>query len=335
MGTPNDTAKHTLLALVLAVPILAADPAFAKKMYRWVDDSGNVYFSDQVPPDQVQHKRETLNEKARVTDVLEKAKTAEQLTQQKRLDELRKEQEKIIAKQAANDKVLLSTFRNVDDLQKAIANKLAALDAARKVIEGNIELLESQLRQQQQQAANLERSGSKLPEKLLGDIAASKQQIEAAKQDLQRHQAERQNSEKEFKADVARFQFLTQSQKTGKTDKSSLAASNASNELGLFVCEDAIQCEKAWKIAGEFVANNSTTDQDVESEKLIMRAAPQTDTDLSLSASLLERNDVRQIFLDIRCRQSSLGLELCASAKAQAIREAFAPFIQSQLAAQQ
>ncbi|WFP48746.1 DUF4124 domain-containing protein [Methylomonas sp. EFPC3] len=335
MGTPNNTAKRILLALALVMPMLAADPAFAKKMYRWVDDSGNVYFSDQVPPDQIQHKRETLNEKARVTDVVEKAKTAEQLTQQKRLDELRKEQEKIITKQAANDKVLLSTFRSVDDLEKAIANKLAAIDAARKVIEGNIDLLESQLRQQQQQAANLERSGSKLPDKLLGDIAASKQQIDAAKQDLQRHQVERQNSEKEFKADVARFQFLTQSQKTGKTDKSSLAASNASNELGLFVCEDAVQCEKAWKIAGEFVASNSTTGQDVESEKLIMRAAPQTDTDLSLSASLLERNNVRQIFLDVRCRQSSLGLELCASAKTQAIREAFAPFIQSQLAAQQ
>ncbi|ANE57572.1 hypothetical protein AYM39_03005 [Methylomonas sp. DH-1] len=315
--------------------MLAAGPAFAKKMYRWVDDNGNVYFSDQVPPDQVQHKRETLNEKARVTNVVEKAKTAEQIAQQKRLDELRKEQEKIIAKQAANDKVLLSTFRNIEDLQKAIANKTAALDAARKVIEGNIDLLESQLRQQQQQAANLERSGSKLPDKLLNDIAASKQQIEFAKQDLQRHQLERQNSEKEFKADIARFQFLTQTQRTGKTDKSSLAASNASNELGLFVCEDAVQCEKAWKIAGEFVASNSTTGQDVESEKLIMRAAPQTDTDLSLSASLLENNNVRQIFLDIRCRQSSLGTELCASAKAQAIREAFAPYIQSQLAAQQ
>lgn len=335
MATPNNPAKRTLLALALAMPMLAADPAFAKKMYRWVDDNGNVYFSDQVPPDQVQHKRETLNEKARVTNIVEKAKTAEQIAQQKRLDELRKEQEKIIAKQAANDKVLLSTFRNIEDLQKAIANKSAALDAARKVIEGNIELLESQLRQQQQQAANLERSGSKLPEKLLNDIAASKQQIEFAKQDLQRHQAERQNSEKEFKADIARFQFLTQTQKTGKTDKSSLAASNASNELGLFVCEDADQCEKAWRIAGEFVANNSTTGQDVESEKLIMRAAPQTDTDLSLSVSLLESNNVRQIFLDIRCRQSSLGVELCASAKAQAIREAFAPYLQSQLAAQQ
>ncbi|AMK77469.1 hypothetical protein A1342_11590 [Methylomonas methanica] len=312
------------------------EPAYAKKMYRWVDENGNVYFSDQVPPDQVQHKRETLSEKARVLDVLEKAKTAEQIAQQKRLDALRKEQEKIIAKQNANDKVLLSTFRSIDDMNKALSNKMASFDAGRKVIEGNIERLEQQLKQQQQQAANLERGGSKIPPKLLTDIATSKQQIEAGKQELARHQQDKQTNEKEFKADIARFQFLTQSNSDGKpSNGDSLAASNASNELGLFVCQDAAQCEKAWKIAGEFVATNSTTGQDVESEKLIMRAAPQKDDDLSLSVSLLERNNSQQIFLDIRCRQSSIGNELCAGAKAQSIRQAFAPFIQSSLAAQQ
>ncbi|MBD9354720.1 DUF4124 domain-containing protein [Methylomonas albis] len=333
---PHAAIKRTLI-LVLALLFAMDEAAFAKKMYRWVDENGNVYFSDQVPPDQVQHKRETLSEKARVLDVLEKAKTAEQIVQQKRLDALRKEQEKIIAKQNANDKVLLSTFRSIDDMNKALSNKMASLDAGRKVIEGNIERLEQQLQQQQQQAANLERGGSKIPPKLLTDIATSKQQIDAGKQDLARHQQDQQNSEKEFKADIARFQFLTQANnsdgKPGNGDN--LAASNASNELGLFVCQDTAQCEKAWKIAGEFVATHSTTGQDVESEKLIMRAAPQKDDDLSLSVSLLERNNNLQIFLDIRCRQSSMGNELCSGAKAQSIRQAFAPFIQSSLAAQQ
>jgi ribosomal protein L15 len=165
------------LALLLAM----GEPAYAKKMYRWVDENGNVYFSDQVPPDQVKHKRETLSEKARVLDVLEKAKTAEQIAQQKRLDALRKEQEKIIARQNANDKVLLSTFRSIEDMNKALTNKMASFDAGQKVIEGNIERIQQQLQQQQQQAANLERGGSKIPPKLLADIAASKQQIEAGK----------------------------------------------------------------------------------------------------------------------------------------------------------
>lgn len=333
---PHAAIKRTLI-LALALLFAMDEAAFAKKMYRWVDENGNVYFSDQVPPDQVQHKRETLSEKARVLDVLEKAKTAEQIAQQKRLDALRKEQEKIIAKQNANDKVLLSTFRSVDDMNKALSNKMASFDAGRKVIEGNVERLEQQLQQQQQQAANLERGGSKIPPKLLADIATSKQQIDAGKQELARHQQDQQNSEKEFKADIARFQFLTQANSSnGKPNNGdNLAASNASNELGLFVCQDTAQCEKAWKIAGEFVAMHSTTGQDVESEKLIMRAAPQNDDDLSLSVSLLERNSNLQIFLDIRCRQSSIGNELCAGAKAQSIRQAFAPFIQSSLTAQQ
>lgn len=316
--------------------LLSGEPAFAKKMYRWVDENGNVYFSDQVPPEQVQHKRETLSEKARVLDVVEKAKTAEQLEQQKRLDALRKEQEKIIAQQASNDKVLLSTFRNLEDMNRALENKMAAFDGSRKVIEGNIERLELQLQQQQKQAADHERNARKVPEKLLADIAATKQQIDATKQELSRHVSERQTAEKEFKADMSRFQFLTQSAGDAKSTGKSLAESNANNALGLFVCQDVEQCEKAWKIAGEFVAKHSTTAQDVETDKLIMRAAPTKDDDLSLSVSKLDQTGgQQQIFLDIRCRQSTLGTELCAGGKVQTIRQGFAPFIQSQLTPQQ
>lgn len=324
--------KFMIVGLAL---LLGSESAVAKKMYRWVDDNGNVYFSDQVPPDQVKHQRETLSEKARVLEITEKAKTAEQLEQQKRLDALRKEQEKIVAKQAGNDKVLLSTFRTLDDMHRTLENKLAALDVEQRVIEGNVKRFEIQLMHQQQQAADDERNARKVSEKLLTEIAASKQQIEEARQELVRHIAERQATEKEFKADMARFQFLTQSGSDAKTTGKSLADNNAGNVLGLFVCQDATQCEKAWKIASTFVAEHSTTPQDVETNKLIMRGPPVKDDDLSLSASLLNQKGQLQIFLDIRCKQSTLGAELCAGSKAQAIRQEFAPYIQQQLTSQQ
>ena len=322
--------------LILALALISCESAFAKKMYRWVDDEGNVFFSDQVPPDQVQYKRETLSEKAKVLGVVEKAKTPEQIDLQKRLDALRKEQEKIIAKQASNDKVLLSTFRSLEDMNKALENKLAAFDVEQKVIAGNIKRFEQQLQQQEQQAADHERNARKVPEKLLADITASKQQVEVAKQELDRNIAERQKSEKEFKADMVRFQFLTQPGGEAKITGKSLAESNAVNSLGLFICQDDAQCDKAWKIAGEYVVKYSTTGQDVESENLIMRATPAKDDDLSLSVSKLDHGKGRQqIFLDVRCRQSSLGAELCSGGKVQALREGFAPFIQSQLTSQQ
>lgn len=312
----------------------APKAAQQKKMYRWIDENGNVYFSDQVPPDQVQFKRDTLNEKVRVLDTVEKAKTQEQIEQQRRLDSLRKEQEKLISKQASNDKVLLATYRTIDDMQRAFDNKLGALEVEKKITEGNQKRYEQQLQQQQLQAAEHERNAQKVPEKLLNDMAASKRQIEAVKQELVRQGQEKEQAELEFKSDMARFQFLTHGGNSVTNNQRDYTVSNANSELGLYVCKDQAQCEKAWLAAGEFVAKYSTTPENVANPELVMRAAPLNDDDISLSVSKLQNKGPLQIFLDIRCKQSPVGKELCASEKAQAIRRGFVPYLELQLSSQ-
>ncbi|MFZ2403646.1 MAG: DUF4124 domain-containing protein, partial [Methylobacter sp.] len=57
---------------------LSSQPAIAKKMYRWVNENGETIFSDQVPPEHAQLRRESLNEKGRVVEITEQAKTKEQ-----------------------------------------------------------------------------------------------------------------------------------------------------------------------------------------------------------------------------------------------------------------
>lgn len=313
-----------------------AQDLYAKKMYRWVDDNGRVFFSDQVPQDQIQHKREELNESARVVDVVEEAKTQEQIELEQRLEKLRREQEKIIAKQKSHDKVLLSTFRNVEDMKLALRGKMSALDAQRKVAEGNQVRLELQLDQQQKQAASYERNGQKVPQKLLDEIAATKEQIDTVKIEIARHLQKRRAVKKEFETDIERFIFLTQS----KTEPSRLSGKSAeykaANELGLFVCENQRQCDKAWGLARSFVAKYSTTPVDIDTDKLIMRAPPKEEDDLSLSVSKMELGERRQqIFLDIRCRKSTIGIELCAGPKVKRIRHSFSKYIESGLAPEQ
>ncbi|MDD2758970.1 MAG: DUF4124 domain-containing protein [Methylomonas sp.] len=329
--------NYIALLLTLTLSSLGVTDVYAKKkLYRWVDEQGNVFFSDQIPPDQVQHKRETLNEKAQVLDTLEKARTPEELARLKRLEELRKEQEKIIAKQAAAYKVLLATYRNLDDINRALENKLALLDGKKRVIDGNMKSLELQLRHQQEQAANHERNAQKVPEKLLKDIASTRQQIASTEQELAKHEQERQTTEREFRADIARFEFLTRDATDNQAVQRRLAASNANSEIGLFECPDAEQCQKAWRFAAEFVYKHATTERDVETDKLIMTAAPVYDNDFSLSASLLTQTDNSQlIFLDIRCKTSNIGQDLCNSEKAQTLRRDFSAYIQSQLSSQQ
>jgi hypothetical protein len=110
MRTSDSTTYVVITALIL---MLGAQSVLAKKMYRWVDEQGNVRYSDQVPPDQIKHRRESLSESARVLEVVEKEKTKAQRELEKRLLVLRKQQDEIIAKQKSHDKVLLSTFRTV------------------------------------------------------------------------------------------------------------------------------------------------------------------------------------------------------------------------------
>ena len=107
----------------------------------------------------------------------------------------------------------------------------------------------------------------------------------------------------------------------------------AAVELGLYLCGSPAQCEKAWESAHQFVRTFSTRPTDINNEKLLMTAEPAADSDLSLSVSKIDMgNNQQQLFLDIRCRQSSLGMELCASDKVRDIRTSFRTYIENGVA---
>jgi hypothetical protein len=111
------------------------------------------------------------------------------------------------------------------------------------------------------------------------------------------------------------------------------ASLKEANELGLFFCENDKQCNKVWELARDFINKYSTTPPDIYNDKLIMNRAPATDNDMSLSLSKITiDNDNYELFLDIRCRESVAGKELCAGEKARAIRSAFRPYINEALA---
>jgi hypothetical protein len=108
----------------------------------------------------------------------------------------------------------------------------------------------------------------------------------------------------------------------------------AAVELGLYLCNSSSQCAKAWESAHQFVRRFSTTPIDIDNDKLLMTAEPAADSDLSLSVSKIDMgNNQQQLFLDIRCRQSSLGMELCAGDKVRDIRTSFRSYIENAVTA--
>lgn len=318
---------HHYASIVFFTVLLSNQTVFANNMYKWVDEKGNTFFADQVPPEKSGYERELLNKGGRVVEVIEKAKTKEQIELENRLAQLRKEQAKIIANQRMRDNALLNTFHSKEDMDMAFTTKMQTLESQRKVLDTQLLHLSEQLQQQQAQAAEMERNAQPITEKLLKDMALTKQQIQQTHEAISISDGKKKQAVDEFHADLDRFLFLMQKGNSSPSE-SKIASIKEASELGLFFCENDKQCNKVWEIARNFINLHSTTPPDIYNDKLIMNRAPATDNDLSLSLSKIAIDDDNyELFLDIRCRDSARGKELCSSSKVQEIRAAFRPYI--------
>ncbi len=333
MRTSN---KSTIIITACIFSLLFSLVAHANKMYKWVDEKGNTYFSDQVPPEHSKLRREKLSKQGRVLEVTEKAKTKSEEALDRLLNALKEAQEKVIAQQLYHDKALRVTYNKLEDLENSYNAKLQELETEQKLTISNLKRLDNQLETLHRQAATHERNGEKIPQKLLEDIKATEKDSQQTYVKISQHIEKKNKVDEQFKSDIARYKQLTQSAELKRMEKQKEEI-KAANQLGVYVCESDRECEKAWKIAGDFISKHSTssnsTEPEIESGRLIMGRTPDTDNDLSLAISKVDLGDRKQkLFLDIRCRESSIGVELCASQKVKDIRMAFKNYLETSLA---
>ena len=324
---------RSFFCVALLASTAAFQPPAGAEMYRWVDADGRIFYADKIPPNKSKLERKVLNEKGRIVDIIQAAKTKEQFALEKRLRLLREEQEKIIARQKSNDKVLLSTFRNIDDLRMTLNGKLQSVGAQKRVHERTLENLTENLTGERKKAINAERNGKKVPEKVLYEIAKIEEKINSIYLEIDKTVEKRKVLQVKFDKDIERFLFLTKSNsKSAQRLSDETAETKAANTLGLFNCKNRISCDLAWEAAKKFVREHSTTPINFNTDTLMMGSDPILASDISLSASKLKRdNNKVSIFLDIRCHKSTLGQELCQGKKVKNIRHAFRPYIENAL----
>lgn len=331
----NCLSHRRAFVIIIGILLVAMQNAEAR-LYRWENEKGEVIYSDTIPPEEADLKKEALKKSGKVAEVIEAAKTKEQWELEKRIEALRKEQEKIIAKHKSEDKVLLSTFRSEHDIRMMLKNMLDSIGGQQKATENNLLRLQQQLQSLQREAAKYERQGTAVPKELLDNVADTNRQISETNNEIARHIQKKADVTKEFEAHIARFNFLTQPDADAQKISTDYAENIAANVLGLVGCISMDQCARVWQKARIFVQQYSTKPIDINTDRLIMSGEPRKSDDLSLSVSRMDRpGRETQIFLDIRCQKSSLGEQLCASSKVREIRTAFRPFVTTDSAPQQ
>ena len=317
--------------LICTISLFSNPAASEKKVYKVVDESGKTSFSDQISPEEAKYRRELLSKEGRVVDITEQEKTREQQAQENRLSLLRKKQDKIIQNQKAHDDALLRSYHSKEEMDAERKTKIQAVDAQKKLIESAITQQMERLDSKQKSAAAFERNAQSIPANLIEEIKAIQDEIQKTKDTINENLALQKKINDDYDANMKRFLILTQTpEESAQNNK--ISSLEEADELGLFRCENDYQCKKAWEIAHLFVDTYSTTPPDVITDTLVMHAAPTKDTDFSLSISKIASRDAEdQLFLDIHCRESSLGKDLCNSKKFQELRATFRPYVNERL----
>lgn len=193
---------------LIAVMLVLAVPASAGELYRWVDEDGNVHYSDKIPPEHAARARDSLNRQGIRVDSVEAAPTPEQLQAAResaqREAQARREQEA----QRKRDNVLLNTFDSVQDIERVRDAEIAALQRSVDMTRTARDSHRRQLRELVKQAADMERTGRPVPDSVTDGLRESRERVRQRDEYIEEKRSEQAAVFARYEQDIERFREL-------------------------------------------------------------------------------------------------------------------------------
>ena len=202
-------ARHMASHLLLLTALLTASSVFGERMYKWVDENGQVHYSNQLPPEATQRKREVINDQGRTLKVYRAPLTPEEKVEEARLAELEARKKELAEKRANHDRSLLVTYSSKEDMYPVRDAKISAIESLIQVTDSRISSMQSRLLELTEEAAGYERSGKQLPASLLSRISILRKQIERNQDFAKDKKREIEDIRLQFESDVRRYIELT------------------------------------------------------------------------------------------------------------------------------
>ena len=194
-----------LLVLGLAI----AAPASAGKLYTWVDEKGNVHFSDKVPPEAAKLAHKEMNQSGITVKEVARAKTQEELAAEAAQKIKDEEARKIAEAQAQADRALMLSYTTVDDLIRARDQELGVIDSNMATAKLTMASQEKNLSDLLAHAADFERSKKPVPQAVNDSIAHVRAQIEAQQKSLIERESTKESVRKDYEAKQLRWHELS------------------------------------------------------------------------------------------------------------------------------
>lgn len=167
---PVSAAFVSQLTLTILVGVVVTAPAYSAPpspqpppLYKWVEESGEVRYSDHLPSSQAKEGFQKVTPSGRVIVTKEKAKPPEVLREERatkrRQEEAARIQAEVDRRVAAmnehHDNVLMMTFTNEEEITVAQDERLAVIDSVIRLLRKNIKTEQEKLKKEEDRAKRL------------------------------------------------------------------------------------------------------------------------------------------------------------------------------------
>ncbi len=174
----------------------------------WTNNEGVKECGDKVPPEYSQKGHQEISTQGVVVDEQERAKTEEELEEQRKLDAIKAEQERMVAEKEKQDQILLRTFSGVDEIELTRDGKIAAIESSIILANNRNEKLQGDMDVLLGKAAEAESSGKTPSEHLIKDMESKERQISNNKKFIEGKRADQETLEQEYAKNIERFKKL-------------------------------------------------------------------------------------------------------------------------------
>jgi len=191
--------------------LLLAGSVWAQTVYKWVDENGDVHYSQTLPPEQTEKAHDRLTEDGLIEARIDRVMTEDEREQLEIAQEREQEEAARIRLQEQKDRLFLATFPTEEDLEASFESRKNNVLAERRSVESLIDQARSRFSERIEQAASLERQGNPVPDHLVERIAESRSSLRELNRRLQSVDQRLADLDAELIEDLSRHRELTRS----------------------------------------------------------------------------------------------------------------------------
>jgi len=196
--------------LPLAIILLSSSFSVQAKMYKWVDEEGQIHFGDKIPAKYLAKEHDELNEKGMMSKHQMAVKTAAEKAEERRLENERKKIALEEKKKKQLDRELLDIYSTERDLIIARDTRLDAIAAQIQQSKTFISDSNKKIESMEKQVAQIKTSNREVPADLYNRIEDVRQQVASQGKVIDSHKKRSDEISEKYNGYIERFRAAKQ-----------------------------------------------------------------------------------------------------------------------------